>query len=405
MSEISGRWIGRIEGTNSGNVLLELDHKDGALSGHARLNDTTYGLSAFGVTGTVCDGQLTLDLAPREVMPDTVLTRARVCTSIQADGSMRGTWEAEGGTAGTFVAVREQRVQEGLNTFNPQAASATAVRYEKSARVPPCVVDYDTLRRLYREMNTGAAEAFRLAAVPVAGNAQAEQVLRLAHSVTIQARGASGEQIITVDPEVLRQETLPIPLQFVTFELGLYHRIVLNGSEALNRAIVSLDFSKPKAFDLSNPSGAPTPNGSSLMVVGTGSIWVSGVYQKLLSVVEENRTGVGFLHSGYVYDVLLLSLGLPFTLASAAVASQWVSEAFSLRPTVYHAATFVFMLAMALMVFRLAFSLARWLLPYVEFAPQKQPLERRIRTLLAVVTLGILGSLGAWVILKVFNAG
>jgi hypothetical protein len=125
----------------------------------------------------------------------------------------------------------------------------------------------------------------------------------------------------------------------------------------------------------------------------------------LLSTVEQGKTKVRLLHSAYVYDALLVTLGLPFILTFAAVVSHRAAVAFSFGPAVYSVATFVFMLAVALMTFRLAFSFARWLLPYVEFAPQKQPLERRIRAFFAIVTLGILGSLGAWAILKALNAG
>jgi hypothetical protein len=108
----------------------------------------------------------------------------------------------------------------------------------------------------------------------------------------------------------------------------------------------------------------------------------------LLARGANGKTRVRLLHSGYVYDVLLLTLGLPFVLTFAAVVSHRFEVAFSLQAAVYNLATFIFMLAVALMTFRLAFSFARWLLPYVEFAPQKQPLERRIRAFFAVLTLG-----------------
>lgn len=404
MSDVAGRWIGRIEGTNSGNFLLELVQSGGEVSGSVRLNDVSHGVSAYEAVGTVADGQLLLELSPTEAMPGLVVTRAKMQGSIQPDGLLRGNWETELGTAGTFVAVREQQLQQGLNSFDPQAAAATAVLYEKNCKVPPCVVDYDTLRQLYRVMSSSASDAFRMAAVNVSGNPDAERTLRLAHSVTILARGESGEQILTLDQDILKQESLPRPLQLITFDLGHYYKLVFRGADAPNRATVTLDFSKPRPIDLSNASGSPTPNRSMIHVIGSGSIWVSGVYQKLLSTIEQNKTGVGFLHSGYVYDALLFTLGLPFVLTFAAVVSHRASKAIEFEPAIYQVAAFLFMLAVALMIFRLAFSFARWLLPYIEFAPQRQPLERRIRAFFAVVSLGILASLGAWVILKALSA-
>jgi hypothetical protein len=404
MPDLSGRWIGRIEGTNSGNFLLDLEQRDGAVSGQARLNDLTFGVCAFDLTGKFADGELLLNLVPREVMPGVELSHAEVHGVLKGDGSIRGEWHADQGTAGTLVAVREQHVQQGLSTLDPQAAAATAFAYEKATRIPSCVVDYDMLRQLHRALFDGAVEALRIA-LGNPSNKIDEKVLRLAHAITISARGTNGETLLTIDPVVLTQESLPRPLQFIRLELGLNHKIILNGTEAPNRAAVTLDFSKPRALDLSNAQGAPTPNNSSISVYGTGSIWVSGVYQRLLATVEQGKTRVRLLHSAYVYDLLLLTLGLPFVLTFAAVVSHRVAMVLSFGPEVYTFATFILMLAVALMTFKLAFSFARWLLPYVEFAPQKQPLERRIRAVLAVLILGILGSLGAWMILRLLQAG
>src|SRR5579864_6592419 len=233
--ELGGRWIGRVEGTNAGNFLLDMEQRDGKLSGQARLNDATYGVSAFDVKGETSDGHLVLDLVPREVLPGVQIAPAKVRGAVQDDHSIRGEWQTEQGTAGTFVAVREQQVQHGLNTFDPQAAGATAIAYEKTTRIPSCVVDYDMLRQIYRDLSEGAAEALRIA-LATPGNTQDEKVLRLAHAITILARGSNGEQVLTIDSAVLVQESLPRPLQFVRFELGLYYKVVLKGGEAPNRA-------------------------------------------------------------------------------------------------------------------------------------------------------------------------
>ncbi len=401
MADFGGRWIGRIEGTNSGNILVELTQQNRSLSGRVRLNDSRLGVSVFEACGEAGEDQIALNLTPIEAMPGIVVPSAKMRAKMQSDGSIRGEWETDGGTAGIVIAVREQQIQQGLNTFDPQAAAATAFVFDKNARVPPCVVDYDTLRQLYREMSLGAAEALRMALADP-NNTVDEKVLRLAHAVTIQAWADNGDQIITLDGNVLRQESLPRPLRVIRFELGLYYRIVLKG-ESPNRAFVTLDFAKPRPFDLSNPSGSPTPNNSAISVIGNGSIWVSGIYQKLLSTLEQGKTGVRWLHSAYVYDLLLLMLGLPFGLTFAAVVSYRVATILSLRPAVYSVALFVFMITAALTTFRLAFSFARWLLPNVEFAPRRQPLERRIRTIFAVLILGVLGSLGAWLVLRVLS--
>jgi hypothetical protein len=55
MSDLAGRWIGRIEGTNSGNFLLDLTQAGDKVSGQARLNDAALGVCSFDVAGETAD--------------------------------------------------------------------------------------------------------------------------------------------------------------------------------------------------------------------------------------------------------------------------------------------------------------------------------------------------------------
>ena len=406
MFNAAGRWIGRIDGTNQGSFMLDVQQNDAALTGEINLNDAKLGIAVFDAVGTVDKDKVTLLLTPRGVAPGVEIKTTTVEGIVENDGTLRGRWETEAGTVGTLVAVREEKSQRDMRALPPPAGPGTATLFERSKRLPACVVDYDMLRRIYRDLKTGADEASRLAIALAAvtpatgGTPRTPENIHLMNAVSILARGTTGEQVLIIDPEILNRESLPKPLLFVTFEIGLNHRLLANGAEAPNRVLINFDFSKPGIFDLSNPSGSPTPNNSNIRVIGTDSIWVSGVYEKLLSTTQQGKVA-GWLHSSHIYDALLAVIGLPVVLATAAVLSERLTAALANR-TAYKIAVFLFAFYAALMVFRLSFSFTRWLLPYVEFSTAPQPRYRQMRAVFATVILGILASLGAaaiWAVL------
>jgi hypothetical protein len=251
MVNAAGRWIGRIDGTNQGDFVLAIQQNDAALSGEVNLNDAKFGLSVFDAVGTVNTDKVTLLLTPRGVAPGVEIKAGTVEGVVEHDGTFRGRWETEAGTLGTLVAVREERSQRDIRTPVPPAGPGTSTMFEKGTRLPACVVDYDMLRRIYRDLKMGADEASRLAialapATPATGGAsRTPENIYLMNSVSMLARGTTGEQVLTIDPDILNRESLPKPLLFVTFEIGLYHRILANGNEAPNRALINFDFSKP----------------------------------------------------------------------------------------------------------------------------------------------------------------
>jgi len=219
--------------------------------------------------------------------------------------------------------------------------------------------------------------------------------------VTIVATGENGEQIATLDPEILNTERLPKPLKSILLDIGLYYRLMNNGANPPNTASVTIDFSKPHLIDLSNASGSPTPNESTIGVNGANLIWVSGVYETLLSTLAQTKVRTGWLHSAHIYDALLLVIGLPAVLISSATVASRLEKS---PGTSFAIATFVFVFFWSLTIFRLSFSLARWLLPYVEFSNVSQPLHRQVRVAIATLILGILASLVAAAIWAIFHS-
>lgn len=101
MSSFAGLWAGNIYGTNTGKVFLELEVENGRLIGVARLNDDSLGVVVYKVSGTEGD-EVELECIPERVPEGVVAEPARIRGKLASDGTVKGKWETESGTGGTF---------------------------------------------------------------------------------------------------------------------------------------------------------------------------------------------------------------------------------------------------------------------------------------------------------------
>ena len=199
---------------------------------------------------------------------------------------------------------------------------------------------------------------------------------------------------MALDLAIIEEGNLPKPLESVEFDIGAWYQYSTQ-QQAPNRARVVLDFTKPPPFELSNPSLAPTPNDSSIEVSGNDSMWVSGVYEKITSTLQQGRLRTGWLHTQYTYDILLVLIALPGVIAVATIFGQWLGEKYFGGALLPQFAGFILAFWISLYLFRFSFSLVRWLLPLVEFSPPVQPLHRQIRLAVSAILFGIIGSVAA----------
>jgi len=68
MPTLGRLWAGRIFGTNTGNLFLELDSTGNEIAGTARLMDTVFGLTVYRVAGSF-DGTLRIRGEPTQAPP------------------------------------------------------------------------------------------------------------------------------------------------------------------------------------------------------------------------------------------------------------------------------------------------------------------------------------------------
>jgi hypothetical protein len=103
MATLGRLWAGYAYGTNTGNLFLELDTSEQAVTGTLRFLDNLFGLVVYRVSGTF-DGTLRLDGKPLQVRPGIEQGDLTVVATLTPEGNLRGEWQTPLGTRGTFQA-------------------------------------------------------------------------------------------------------------------------------------------------------------------------------------------------------------------------------------------------------------------------------------------------------------
>lgn len=101
MANLANRWAGRLYGTNTGNVFLDLIQDDQIVSGRLRIMDSIFGVSIYEYTGTL-DEELVLNCTPLQAIEGVELGDVSVKGRLTPEGNIKGDWESTIGTAGTF---------------------------------------------------------------------------------------------------------------------------------------------------------------------------------------------------------------------------------------------------------------------------------------------------------------
>lgn len=399
--DYSGFWQGRAAQLNV-SISLATWVSEQTVLAVAKTTTVDGGWRVFGGTGKIEGGKLFLELTPKDDIDDSQ-EGGEAGQKFLVELALSGPdyCRCRMGFGGDFSEeFPVQRQWDAPPSELPEPSSFTLSTQEKNTRVPAIAVDLATLRQIYQSLVVAAEDAasqeasIRSRELSAEAQAEEEKRLRFLYQVAVTARGDDGDQVIAFSSDLLAEDRLPKPLAAISFEIGLYYRLV-NQREPNNRAQVKLDFSKPPLFDLSKSSGGETPNSSVVGVAGNATIWVAGTYEKVHSILRRRRVRTGWLHWRHTFDILLLLLGFPLALPVAALVVETFRE-----PTMGDArwvslALFLLLVPAVMFLFRLAFGFARWLLPYAEFSVAPAPIHRQLRLLLASLIIGVLASLVA----------
>lgn len=102
MAEIGKLWAGRVYGTNTGNLFVELSSAGPDVCGKVRFLDSVFGLAVYTIQGTFDDETLRVTGEIEQGAPGVEHGLLTIAASLTPDGSLRGTWNSTLGTGGTL---------------------------------------------------------------------------------------------------------------------------------------------------------------------------------------------------------------------------------------------------------------------------------------------------------------
>lgn len=128
MKNIEGNWAGRIYGTNTGNVFCNLKLDKDNITGTARINDDSYGLSVFTISGkqnSLIELQLT-QYSDKEELTNPVIIEVKL--RLQNDGNIIGNWLSKNGLAGVIALYPHRNIDSKDFSSDPQQIYSKTVR-------------------------------------------------------------------------------------------------------------------------------------------------------------------------------------------------------------------------------------------------------------------------------------
>lgn len=103
MVDLASGWAGKIFGTNTGNIFLEIKQDGNKILGRLRIMDDVFGVVVYDYTGTVGD-EIIFNCTPVKKIEGMELGDVKVKAYLTSKGTLKGEWESTIGTAGAFEA-------------------------------------------------------------------------------------------------------------------------------------------------------------------------------------------------------------------------------------------------------------------------------------------------------------
>ena len=142
------------------------------------------------------------------------------------------------------------------------------------------------------------------------------------------------------------------------------------------RTTLLLDFSRPTALDFGKLPTLATDNASNFAIFSASESWFTALHKRLTDLFNQRRTRFDWLHKQGIYDLFLLLVGLPFSLAIDYVVSGPIDK-LQLHD-VLTTALYVYFFIAGLYIFRGLFTYSRWVFPKIEIeSPSSPPLRHR----------------------------
>jgi hypothetical protein len=256
----------------------------------------------------------------------------------------------------------------------------------RSARVQPCLVSRDDLRKLYTQLDARTSEALEkhIAGLKRPPNVDEEawdrtlKNLRHDAKLNITVLGANGEQIVARSIEALSDDELPDRITVARFDSAAALQFI--NITPVHRFHVHLDFTEPPTFANYNPWAQPTPNASQIEVTGSDQTWVTGVYETIMGFFRARRRHRAWLHAQRTFNAAHWIVGFPAALWIVYRLSYYVPQLSRMHPALL-GAVYAYVFLISLLIFRGVIWLFRWLFPVVEIAGSRPKAVRGVLSL------------------------
>lgn len=267
-----------------------------------------------------------------------------------------------------------------------------AVGINRQWPIPACSLTLADLRRLFEMLRSKALEATteQLAHLSAQMNIQVASVhdeARNLMALTVRVQSARGDWRFANSADPLSDDSFPPLASIVVYECGPLYRQRFNQFPQ-NQFSVTIDFTRTAIGDLSNPALATGPGPSAVYVSGVNPTWVNAVDHELRTFFEERATRRGWLHSRFVYDLLLFFIGVPICLDGIYNLDKRLSVLVKF-PAAVSVALYVYLMLVGLLGFRILFNYARWVFPKIEGPPQKSGSAVH-KTILVAIFVGLM---------------
>lgn len=189
-------------------------------------------------------------------------------------------------------------------------------------------------------------------------------------TVRVGIFGINGEYIQTDFPQSLTSDQIPNAIKTIIIDNSSSFQLAFK-REPMNQFKITLDFKTPYIFDFVSSPSLATPNASSIELLGVNETWVNGNYSKFTDYFKGKKTNRGWIHKSSIYDALLWVLLFPIGLGYLRKIDHWVLsfDNISYSPA-FFTVTYLFLLLIIFLIFRILFNYLRWLYPYLELEPQ-----------------------------------
>ena len=220
--------------------------------------------------------------------------------------------------------------------------------------------------------------------------AEARKLLGEGFTLRVSVLGSNGRDLYGTIDQVFGSSNFPEEVSRYSVVSNVFLRVSHNYFPS-NSFEITLDFGRPRVFDLRLLPSQPTPNPSYLLVDGHDPGWANGLFHEISEFVSNRKPPLTLIHRHSVYDVCLWFVGYPIAFFVCYRLGSWIESFESSAGGVWVAAAYLYTFLIVIFIFRIVFHYARWVFPAVEFK-HKASRAIRHRVFLSGIILSILAA-------------